>query len=96
MFINEQNVCEAFHSSIDEWSLFMFFVTNLQLLYNFMFTSIASVMDKHNVCMVFYTSINEWNILISIVINLQLMHYQIISLLLMDFVNGIMLQLEFD
>jgi hypothetical protein len=73
----------------------MFFVTNLQLFYNFMFTSIASVMDKHNVCMVFYSSINEWNILISIAINLQLMHYQIIYLLLVNFVNGIMLQLEF-
>jgi hypothetical protein len=47
-----------------------------------------------NVHVVFHLSINEIFLLMSIAINLQLMYYQIILLQLMDFDNGIMLQLE--
>jgi hypothetical protein len=47
-----------------------------------------------NVHVVFHLSINDKTLLMSIAINLQLMYYQIIILQLMDFANGIMLQLE--
>jgi hypothetical protein len=46
--------------------------------------------------MIFHSSINKQNSLTSIKNNLKLMHYQIIILWLVDFVNSNMLQLEFN